>query len=94
MSERGGCRTCHAAIIWAVTAAGNRMIPLDAVRDGRGNLTPVLTDAGKLARSGTGLMIVRVLSLTEMQSWQGLRFTSHFQTCPHAAAHRRRKART
>lgn len=75
------CRSCGAAIVWALTTAGKR-IPLDADAAG----TVVMAEAGGLVPHETtpdGTAIVRA----EPGAF-GMR--THFSTCPNAAAHRRR----
>lgn len=78
--------------MWALTDKGTR-IPLDPTPGERGNI--ILT-----GREDDGTMIVRVLkkndptfepSLFEQKpaGHDGLRWTSHFSTCPDAARHRK-----
>jgi hypothetical protein len=70
------CRSCGAAIQWAITEAGKKM-PLDYVPDPNGRV--VFVDRER----------VRVLGAEELTTAQ--RYTSHFATCPHAGEHRRRR---
>ena len=75
VTQSGFCSTCGARMVWVVTDKGKRM-PLD----------PEPTADGNVVR--TGEQTVRYLTAGE--AWTGLRFTSHFATCPDAAKHRRR----
>jgi hypothetical protein len=81
------CKSCGAPIIWACTCKGKAM-PVDAEPNPEGNvmltrrigMEPLATVKGKgkaadlCARLGGGIASVH---------------TSHFATCPNAAAHRR-----
>lgn len=69
------CRSCGAAIIWAVTPAGKRM-PLDAQPAKR----IVLDDYG-VKTFGDEAPCAQVVDT----------YTSHFATCPNAAQHRKAK---
>ena len=71
------CRTCGAAIVWATTSAGKAM-PLDEAPTEKGSL---------VVCHGTALTVT-VATQVDRRAGRQL-FTSHFATCPHAAAHRR-----
>ncbi|HMG21752.1 MAG TPA: hypothetical protein VK607_10560 [Kofleriaceae bacterium] len=73
------CVSCGATIIWARTPADKRM-PVDAKPDPKGRLALV----GGIARER--------LPLDDQMGRPA--YTSHFATCPHAAAHRRSEAVT
>jgi hypothetical protein len=77
--RRSLCRTCHAAIIWAVSESGTRC-PIDAEPVGHGNI--VLTVRPQLAP------LARVLSAGEQVL--APTYTNHFATCPDAPAWRHR----
>jgi hypothetical protein len=74
------CRSCHAAIVWAVTEAGRRM-PLDVEPDPAGNLAIVeyLADGTPVVAFDAGA-----------RALLDLRYLSHFATCPQAGDWRRR----
>lgn len=84
--EVSQCRSCGAAVIWAVTARDARM-PLDAAPAAVGDLLLVAAaDAGAAPR------VIRLHTEAERAQLGPdveLR-VSHFATCPHAAVHRRR----
>jgi hypothetical protein len=71
------CRSCGAALLWAITPKGKRM-PLDAAPV-EGGLWFAYDVAGEKhcapARAGA----------------EGPLYTSHFATCPQADQHRRRR---
>lgn len=76
------CRSCGASILWAVTGAQRRPIPLDAVPAVDGNIELDRTTDPPYAKTwGTS------------HAWsEGThRYRSHFSTCPQAAEHRRRR---
>lgn len=79
------CRDCQAEIIWCVTTATGKRMPVDRVPELGGNV--VLT-------TGAGLVPeARVLTRDETVRRQanGSRaHRSHFATCPNAAARRKR----
>jgi hypothetical protein len=77
------CRSCHAPVIWAVTAAGKRM-PVDAEPVDGGNVLldqrqdpPLATVVGKQVQAG-------------LFGDDGPRFASHYVTCPDADQWRKR----
>lgn len=72
MSSR--CRSCGAAIIWAVTGVARRAMPLDAEPTEEGNI---------LLRDGVAVVATRADN-TEGE----LMYLSHFATCPEAKRHR------
>jgi hypothetical protein len=68
------CRSCGAAIIWAVTETGKRM-PVDAIPSDAGNI--LLADG------------IAVIAKNDDTAADNELHTSHFATCPHAAQHRK-----
>jgi hypothetical protein len=72
------CRSCGQEIIWATTPKG-RYIPIDPEPDPKGHL--VLADTSK------GAVLARV---DRPDDPVGVRYVSHFATCPHADRHRKR----
>lgn len=77
------CRSCHAAVVWALTTDGQRM-PLDA--------QPVEREGAVLAarREPDGSLAVRSVTLLG-ELWPDEHpARSHFATCPQADRHRRR----
>lgn len=82
----GECRSCGAPVRWAITSSGKRM-PLDPQPSARGNivLRPRFTGQSPLAevyRDHTD-------ALAAVEG-SGDTYTTHFETCPQAASHRRR----
>lgn len=75
--RRGSCRSCGAAIYWALTGSGTSM-PVDIEPVAGGNVRFV------------GPARVEVLGPIEVELEDGPLFVSHFATCPHADEHRRR----
>ena len=71
------CRTCGAAIVWAVTDAG-KSIPIDEAPNVDGNLVLSMEDDIQHART-PGLF-----------DGGAPRYVSHFVTCPDAEEHRRK----
>jgi hypothetical protein len=77
------CRSCGAPILWAVTEASGKRIPLDAEEDGAAKEVP---DGNLLivdTRAGTP--VVRVTAVGQ--------HLSHFATCPQASTHRKKAKR-
>ena len=69
------CRSCGAEIVWCVTESGKKM-PADAEPSERGTLVLVDSCGGE--------------TLARVAECPGPRmYTSHFATCPNAAAHRK-----
>lgn len=71
------CKSCNAEIEWA-TSAGNRQIPLDVTRDGRGN--QIETPNGNLVLVGG---VATMYSERDKRLARDRR-VSHFVTCPNA----------
>jgi hypothetical protein len=89
MRPDGKCRSCGAAIVWAVTAATARNIPLDPNPTPRGNIRLVPS------ANPTGPLIAQLLGKGELQTLPESedRYVSHFSSCPNAMLHRKpRKA--
>jgi hypothetical protein len=74
------CRSCKARIVWAVTEATGKRVPIDLVDRPDGNL--VYTSPPEVDPP-------TVRYLRKDEEYDGTRFVSHFATCPHAAQHRR-----
>ena len=69
------CKSCHRAILWAVTEKGRR-VPLD----------PEPTPEGRFMLEGETAINIGQAHLAD-----GIpRYDSHFASCPHAGAWRRR----
>lgn len=81
MGEPARCRSCGREIQWASTSAG-KLIPLDAQPVADGNIAA--------HRDADGNLWARTLKRGEQALEHERRGVSHFATCPHAAAHRRR----
>lgn len=95
------CKTCGTSIKWLRTINGKRM-PVDALsgrwlKVGEGDDSGIAEDTGGLVRGTFAAADIE----EEFRAWRGGRiippgkgvharvFTSHFATCPQAAAHRR-----
>jgi hypothetical protein len=77
------CRSCNAHVLWAVTEATGKRIPID----------PDPTPGGNVILSDDDPPVALVLP-TGQASLFALgtgadRYTSHFATCPNADAHRK-----
>lgn len=89
------CRSCGASILWAKTTTG-RAIPVDAEADTDWD-TPIVDPAGGLrptgrnvpTKHGTAPEVEAVGGQGELG--EGRRWRSHFETCPAADEHRRRR---
>ena len=86
-STMGRCRSCGASIVWVKTAGGKKM-PCDPnfvyYKQIEGGKERIVTPNGEVL-SGT-----TAVGHDEADGWG---YISHFATCPHANAHRR-KAKT
>lgn len=74
------CRTCHAEIEWVRTPEG-RTMPIDPEPAEDGNLALI---------AGDPIIAVPVAANELLVDDDGLRYKSHFATCPQADQHRRR----
>lgn len=81
------CQSCGAAIFFAVTPSGSRM-PIDANPTDDGNVLVMQS------RSNPDDKKAVVLARDAEKPRDRRLFTSHFSTCPKAAEHRRRKAKS
>jgi hypothetical protein len=77
------CRSCGAPIVWAVTEATGRRMPID----------PEPTSGGNVILSDDNPPVALVLPAGQASLFAhgtgADRFTSHFATCPNADAHRK-----
>jgi hypothetical protein len=78
MLEQQRCSSCRARILWAISEASGKPIPLDAEPTEKGNIVVV---------NGTVARYVRAAERATIAA-QSL-YVSHFATCPNAAQHRR-----
>jgi len=85
------CKSCHALIFWAVTVNG-KAIPLDAIPDTAGVMV-LRAPEGMPEDQESYDEPMRALHVSSLRVTpeSGDRYTSHFATCPNAAAHRRRR---
>lgn len=74
------CKSCDGPIVWATLPSG-KLMPLDAQPVPNGNIAA--------RRDERGDLVARVLKDGEQPANGERRGTSHFATCPNAAAHRR-----
>lgn len=77
------CRSCGAAVKWAMMAKGKKM-PIDPRPDERGNL---VLEADMGPGGASVKWRVRVVRLP--QDAGATRYISHFATCPNSRRHRR-----
>ena len=78
MPEQGNCRSCGAALIWIRSDSTGALMPLDASPVENGNV--VIKDGVAHVING---------SLFE-EFMDGLRYRSHFASCPAAQKHRKK----
>lgn len=81
MAETARCKSCDSPIRWATMPTG-KANPLDAEPTPDGNIAAYIDAKGDLR--------ARALTRGEEPEPPERRGTSHFSTCPNAAAHRRR----
>ena len=75
------CRSCGAPVVWRRHAKTGKWAPIDATPAAEGNVV-------MLARSDRYAIVPRgELGQDDARP----RYTPHFATCPHAAAHRARE---
>jgi len=77
------CCSCHARIVWARTATGERM-PVDERATGNGNVL-LMVQGGHLAAG----VLTHAEAARRRAGGMAL-YISHFATCPNAGRHRRR----
>lgn len=75
------CKSCDGSIAWALLPSG-KLMPVDAQPVPDGNIAA--------RRDERGDLLARVLKNGDELAEGERRGTSHFATCPNAAAHRRR----
>lgn len=80
------CRSCRKPVIWVLTDASRARMPVDPTPSPRGNLELRDDDTEEPP------IIARVVPLIEREGRVDLH-TSHFDSCPNADAHRRRRPR-
>lgn len=89
MAEVSKCRSCKAAIIWAITEKGVR-IPLDAEPNLKGNMT---FDSVTVERDGHMVEENRSRAISPLLEPGVTRYMPHHATCPHGDHWRRSKSR-
>ena len=77
--EEATCRSCGAPIYWVRTQATDSLMPLDVVATENGNI--LLVDGKAVVLRG---------DLFEQSLPDGLRYQSHYVSCPNAQNHRKR----
>lgn len=80
------CRSCGAAIIWARTSRGNAM-PVDAEPDRDGTLA-LVEDEHLCELTAHVVGKPTQIAYVDGELVEPPRYTSHFETCPNADAHR------
>jgi hypothetical protein len=81
---RGTCTSCKAAILWVRSASSGKAMPLDAKPEKR----VVLGSAITTLSPNDGLVVGAQHPGTALVAKVVDVYTSHFATCPSAAAHR------
>ena len=76
------CRSCGAAVLWAMTRNAKRM-PIDAQPVPEGNMVLTLK-----AGPPQALLVEKFYADKHTEPGRN-RYTSHFSTCPNAQEHRR-----
>lgn len=85
MQPDGKCRSCGAAIRWAVSANTGGRIPLDPQPVEGGNLGVV-----EWAEHPRPQRDTPVVAVDPVAALTGYRYVTHFATCPNADRHRRK----
>lgn len=88
---RGSCRSCPAAVLWAETAAGERM-PVDEQPVINGNVLLHITDDSPKPKLIAGVLS-RGQAAGARERGERL-YRSHFVSCPNASGHRRSRNKT
>lgn len=85
MAEKSKCRSCGAAVLWAITEKGKR-IPLDAEPNMKGN---TMIEAETVEENGhmTERFVARIVS--PLFDGSKPRYMPHHATCPDAKKWRR-----
>lgn len=82
LPPQSSCRSCGAAIYWALNDESKKSMPVDVEPCDDGNI-------GLVWNRKTGHVTCHVLRRDAMESYDGPRRKSHFATCPNADHHRR-----
>lgn len=88
---RGTCSSCRAPILWAHTAAGERM-PVDEKPVDDGNVTIYIEDVPQRPRLIAGVLTRGQAAGARAQDQ--MLYRSHFVSCPNASGHRRSRNKT
>lgn len=75
------CRDCGSPIVWAVTTANQRRMPVD--------ITPIV-GGNIVITSGPEARVLTKQETADRQARGDKLFVSHFTTCPNAEARRKR----
>ncbi len=79
---RDECGSCHAGIVWAVTAANGKRMPVDHEPSDTGNVLLIAQDYDP--------PVAVIVPTAKRHHHEGKLRTSHFVTCPDAGSWRKR----
>lgn len=78
------CSSCCRDVVWVTVSASGKRMPIDPAPRLDGNLRFLAS------RAPDGTRLVEYVTPAELaDASSGLRFVSHFATCPDAASHRK-----
>ncbi len=87
--EPKACKSCGAPIFWAESDRTGVSMPVDAEPSGAGNIQ-LVDRRGKIVAQMLGGSAKNIRDAAWALTGKHTLRTSHFATCPNAAAHRRR----
>ena len=81
VAREAHCTSCHALVLWATTEL-DKPIPINRIPRVDGNIV--------LRRDARGVLRAHFVNVGQPSLFDEDRYVSHFATCPHADAHRKR----
>ena len=85
--RRARCRSCGATIYWTRVLASGKKLPIDPIAGGL-QTPPRLGNVEVKRRLNEDLDVFELVAVVRREPAPEY-YVSHFETCPHAAAHRR-----